>query len=749
MYHFKTFISIILFLFFIVLNDLSSKNYISDSLNLSDVHKLGPEVNRINFYGIEKFTSSELLSIIESRTSYNGIVNSIMLMYYREGKKSTVAPKLIMDVLKKNIDWFSNELRIFDNDIVNEDLKRIEIFYNKNGYHDVKVNFRFEQIPYTNGNQLSFYIHEGPRYKLSHLKYENLDLIPEDIQKRINNIITINPGDYFEEETIYQNLVNIQSILLDNGYYFAKYNTPRVYTDSTNKTDSVHVVFETGSRMKISSIKIEEIRNNQPVVSKSTKERQISFKKGDWYNKTDEIQTRVNLLSLGTFDNVNISYTSYEDHDSLLECKIVLAYNKQKDWEISVGFNETVYNKTTNLNVGGNLVDRNMFYGSQTAKVYADYTIIDISRTINLIGSQGFSEALELTDFQLRTGLNFSDPFLFRLSNWSVGGYVNPSYSRRSLAKFADTIDPLILNTFSIPIGLNFRLPYYTFFQNFYLDLILRREKPENFTTLDESPDNTQFLRFFLLYSQLNEYDKSFFTTTALKLSTVTDRRNHPFNPTAGYLINASIEFTPIGALVVSLYNRLELRTSHYLSISDNLTFASRFNIGHIFFPDKSSNFIAPEKQFFAGGANSIRGWESRKLRFDAVSRDSIGSNSVYNFLEDFVGNTSLIETGFEFRYQFDRPEYFDDFWADQIASLGLVGFLDIGNAYNWMIEDYSSEKYRNFFGTLAVAIGAGIRYNTPVGPLRLDFAWPLLDPNEIFEPLTNMKFHIGIGHAF
>jgi translocation and assembly module TamA len=64
------------------------------------------------------------------------------------------------------------------------------------------------------------------------------------------------------------------------------------------------------------------------------------------------------------------------------------------------------------------------------------------------------------------------------------------------------------------------------------------------------------------------------------------------------------------------------------------------------------------------------------------------------------------------------------------------VAFVDAGNAYATVVPDV---------GDLRVGVGAGVRYMTPVGPIRLDVAVPLQprsgDPS--------VAFYVGLGQAF
>ena len=106
--------------------------------------------------------------------------------------------------------------------------------------------------------------------------------------------------------------------------------------------------------------------------------------------------------------------------------------------------------------------------------------------------------------------------------------------------------------------------------------------------------------------------------------------------------------------------------------------------------------------RFFAGGDRSVRGYEF----------ESLGPTNDDN---DVIGGSHLFTASLEIDYLF-RPK-----WA-------VAAFADIGNAFNE--TDYD----------LKAGIGIGVRWYSPVGPIRLDFAHPLDDPDEDF------RIHISLG---
>jgi translocation and assembly module TamA len=106
--------------------------------------------------------------------------------------------------------------------------------------------------------------------------------------------------------------------------------------------------------------------------------------------------------------------------------------------------------------------------------------------------------------------------------------------------------------------------------------------------------------------------------------------------------------------------------------------------------------------RFFAGGDRSVRGYEYESL--GPVDADG-----------NVIGGSHLIDASIEFDY------LFKDQWS-------VGAFVDTGSAFNDDDIHWST------------GIGVGIRWYSPVGPIRLDFAHPLDDPE------NDLRVHISLG---
>ncbi|MDI6796392.1 MAG: BamA/TamA family outer membrane protein [Desulfatibacillaceae bacterium] len=128
--------------------------------------------------------------------------------------------------------------------------------------------------------------------------------------------------------------------------------------------------------------------------------------------------------------------------------------------------------------------------------------------------------------------------------------------------------------------------------------------------------------------------------------------------------------------------------------------------------PVENTDHIPIFKRLFSGGSQSVRGYAYQEL----------GPKDVFG---DPLGGLSLAESSLELRF----PIYRD---------LGGVIFTDAGSV---LADSFSFD-----YGALRYASGLGLRYDTPVGPLRIDWGYQLnpQDPGR-----THHRFYFSIGQAF
>ena len=161
---------------------------------------------------------------------------------------------------------------------------------------------------------------------------------------------------------------------------------------------------------------------------------------------------------------------------------------------------------------------------------------------------------------------------------------------------------------------------------------------------------------------------------------------NSPNNATRGFIALLRAEHSTTGFVSEFDFVKASMEGRRYLPLGRRVTFAARLKVG--FIQPYGDNEILPfNVRFFAGGPGSIRGF--------AVNR--VGPLTAGNAP---LGGHSLIEGSTELRFPF-------------IGDLGGVFFVDFGQVFQPSLVYHLDQ--------LRYAVGPGIRYETPIGPLRFD----------------------------
>lgn len=192
------------------------------------------------------------------------------------------------------------------------------------------------------------------------------------------------------------------------------------------------------------------------------------------------------------------------------------------------------------------------------------------------------------------------------------------------------------------------------------------------------------------------------------------DDRNSRINPTEGFI--SSLKLMPMQGFSHVEFTALvtEFDTSVYLPLGSKTVLALRGAVGTMFGGDTS---IPRSKRFFLGGGGSVRGFEYQEIGRQDRNGDPYGGISYTLFNSEVRQNIT--------------------------KDLALVGFVDGGMVYEKVTPDFSEK--------MAIGAGVGVRYNTPIGPVRFDIAVPLTNAfeDEVKKKITDYQLYISIGQAF
>jgi outer membrane protein insertion porin family len=202
-------------------------------------------------------------------------------------------------------------------------------------------------------------------------------------------------------------------------------------------------------------------------------------------------------------------------------------------------------------------------------------------------------------------------------------------------------------------------------------------------------------------------------------------------DPSSGYMSEFSVEFAGIGG--TEKYVKTIVDHRHFFPIKWGIVFSPHAQIGYV--SGYGDEDVPLDERFFLGGINTIRGFETREV--------GPREPTEYPKIED--GNYVTDENGDIVREQSTTD--FDYIGGEKVAYANLelifpllkeaqlkgLVFFDIGNTWD-EDEDYFSE--------MRYSVGVGIRWQSPLGPLRLEWGYNL-DPYE-YEDDSVFDFSIG-----
>ena len=211
------------------------------------------------------------------------------------------------------------------------------------------------------------------------------------------------------------------------------------------------------------------------------------------------------------------------------------------------------------------------------------------------------------------------------------------------------------------------------------------------------------------LYSEVDDaFGDEIYSLLTLPLGATLDRRDDPLDPTKGVFWDISA--TPfIGLNDTEEGAQFTVDARGYRTFGDRIpvTAALRFQLGSLVGPQLTES--PPFYRFYSGGGGTVRGQEYQSLGVD-VGGESTGGRSFAGISAE--GRVRLTDT------------------------ITAVGFYDWGFV--------AAESFGDGGGTHAGA-GLGLRYNTGIGPIRLDLGTPVSGGSEG----SNVFIYVGIGQAF
>ncbi|WEX77160.1 autotransporter assembly complex protein TamA [Sinorhizobium numidicum] len=225
------------------------------------------------------------------------------------------------------------------------------------------------------------------------------------------------------------------------------------------------------------------------------------------------------------------------------------------------------------------------------------------------------------------------------------------------------------------------------------------------------SPQDTASVGAELGWADIEDaFGSNSYLTASIPLEYVRDTRDDKLNATEGYraLINARPSYEIEGK---TFFSSFEASASGYYALGSEKRFvlAGKLGAGVLVGGDELAD-IPATRRFFLGGGGSVRGYSYQEI-------------SPRNASNDLTGGRSYVSGSLEARIAVTE-------------TIGIVPFIDAGSVSASTTPDFSD---------IRTGAGIGLRYATPFGPIRLDFAVPL----NKYPGGTDYGIYAGIGQSF
>jgi outer membrane protein assembly complex protein YaeT len=613
----------------------------------------------------------------------------------------------------------------FSQRLLTDDVNAIKNLYLANGFLNIKVNgeLQAEYEGKKNEMQIVMKIDEGPQTLVKALQVEGAkSYTPQQLEANLSNL----KGQPFSEANVVSDRDAIIYFYYNRGFPNVQFEaSTRPVAGEPTRLDVIYKITE-GMRVFVNRVVITGLNHTRPYIVN----RQMRIQAGDPLSQNRMVASQRRLYSLGLFNVVNMAVQNSEGQEPSKD--ILFNLQEARRWTFRYGGGmefATGAIPTTSSPQGATGVSPN--------------GVLEITR-LNMFGrDQTFSLRGRLGLLTRRGVATYDAPRLFNRENWRL--IVSALYD--------NTAD---VNTFAAErVGGSVQVEErYNRYTSLLYGLSFQRVSVDT---------NSLVIDPTLISLYTNPVFIAMPTMTMVR-----DKRDDPINPTKGSYnaVNLGLATSALGSQ--TNFGRVLFTNSTYYTFAKHWVFARQTQIG-IEKPYGTNDFLPLNKLppnslpqeatqiplpelFFAGGSNSLRGFSINQAGpRDTATGYPIGGQGMFvNNLEirtppvllPYVGNN----LGFVFFH--DMGNVFDT--ANHILS----GMLRL---HQPSIADCAppNSKVPCNFSYDEQAIGMGVRYKTPVGPVRFDLGYALnptrypVQELDQTQALRRINVFFSIGQTF
>ncbi|MCK5693319.1 MAG: BamA/TamA family outer membrane protein [Bacteroidales bacterium] len=674
---------------------------------------------------------------------------------------------------------------VYDEDLMNKSTEQLALHMRNKGFYEAEVS---DTTVFRNSRaRVVYQVTPREPYRIRDITYffEDATLSHMVLEDTIGS--KVRSGELFDVDVLQEERVRIETLVRDSGYY--SFNRDYVYFEVDSAlnehlvdiTLGIHNYTKTNSRglivhtdhpvytirdvhmmtdfnavsydkngdegsiqrdtMVFDSVHL--VYSGEPNIRASVVTQKNYIIPGTLYDASDVNRTYRNLSSLSAFSMVDIRFREVDSEVPQLDCDVLVAPATRQSYSLKLEGTNSAGNIGAAANVSYG--HKNLFGGSEQF----DLTFIGAIENIRITGDEidsTYTGPSIMLEFGIDARLRIPKFLLPVKTNQFIRKF-NPTTNIRLSYNYQKRPD-YIRTLANASFGYDWKGTENLIHRVFPLEasLILTPYKSEFFQSWLEGK--------YLFYSyepQLiidTRYSMVWSNQKLLKNQNFQDVR---FNvETAGNLLYAgfsSFASTPdsgnyqILGVDFAQYLKVDIDFRSYIFLYEDISLILRGFAG-VGYAYGNSNAMPFEKQFFSGGANSIRAWQVKNL-----GPGSYQDPEVSNYPNQ-TGDVKL-EANMEYRFKL--------FWKLEAAL-----FMDVGNIWSLSTEDDregAGFEFNRFYKELAVGTGVGARAIFSFLVFRFDLGIPLRSPFAIegsnWLPRNSgisgedLTFNIAIGYPF
>ncbi len=604
---------------------------------------------------------------------------------------------------------------ILNRNDIRQSINRLKEYYEKKGYYNVKIREKIQELPH-NEVSLVYEIEEGQKVYVTAINFigntqfdeKDLKDVMETKEKSIISWIT--QSGLLDRNKLEFDTHSITSFYHNQGYIKAKVADPNITLEKKGLTITIEII--EGSRYGVNAVTIEGdlIR---PVDELLTK---VNINKEAFFNR--EIVRKDTLALREVYADEGYAYVDVaplvkeDDTKHLADITYRISKNKRIRYErINITGNSITRDKVIRREL--KIVEGEYFSGNGLNRSTGGLHRLGFFEDVGIKASKGSRDDLMVIDvtvkerptgsFNMGAGYSTFEQTILSFSvaqnnlfgrgqklaaSASFGGRTTAFDIRFTEPWFLDTPLSAGIDVFkgerrfdeydkkSTGGALRFLFPH---FLDEFTRISARYAYEDAFVTIIRDPDEV---------SQVIKDMEGKNVTSGITLGIMRNSKDKPWNTTKGSVNSLSIEYAG-GILGGNVYfNKYTGMSTWYYPLWWDTVIMTQGRLGYIV--QRPGGDLPTYEKFFLGGINDLRGFEFRSISpRDPITGDKIGGEKMWLYK-------------LEYRFPFARDQ-------------GVVGivFFDAGNVFR-KDEPFSLEA--------RTSVGIGIRWLSPVGPLRLEY---------------------------